>query len=138
MRKYRFIDHTADLGIVVRGKNTKELLENACFSLFDLICRLDSIVADDFLVIEIRENDTETLAFQLVRELIYLHSAEQWLFREFEVVEFFPPGKLKLKCIGTKHWPAGVLKREIKALTYHRFCFKKLKNFLTLSMVFDV
>ena len=34
---YRFIDHTADLGIVVRGEDPKELFRNAALALVDIV-----------------------------------------------------------------------------------------------------
>jgi SHS2 domain-containing protein len=34
---YRFVDHTADLGIVVRARDIKGLFRNAALAVFDII-----------------------------------------------------------------------------------------------------
>ena len=43
MKKYETIDHTADLGIRVLGRNRRELFVNAAYALFDLITDLEKL-----------------------------------------------------------------------------------------------
>ena len=42
-KPYTLIDHTADLAIEVIGSSFTELMENAGFALFDIICNPDEI-----------------------------------------------------------------------------------------------
>ena len=43
MKKYKLLDHTADIGIEVWGKTKKELFENAVEAMFDLMVDLAGI-----------------------------------------------------------------------------------------------
>ena len=40
MRRYKILDHTADIGVIVYGKDLKALFENAGGAFFHLICDL--------------------------------------------------------------------------------------------------
>ncbi|UCG94894.1 MAG: archease, partial [Candidatus Aerophobus sp.] len=43
MKKYEFINHTADLGIRVWGESIEELFKNAAYSMFDTIADLNRV-----------------------------------------------------------------------------------------------
>ena len=47
MKPYEYLEHTADMGLLVRGKNLSELLQNAAQGLFETIAVVDTIDETD-------------------------------------------------------------------------------------------
>ena len=118
-KKFEFIDHTADIGIVAYGADLKESFANAALALFSLIAELDNVSEGFRQELEVTAEDEEGLLVQWLNELIYLFDVEHLIFRRFEIVDFTPT-RLRAICYGERVDPLRhKLKTGVKAATYH-------------------
>ena len=138
MRRYEFINHTADLGIRVSGLSLEELFENAAWAMFDLIVDLDTVEVRDEATIAIRGGEREELLADWLRDLLYRYNGHEYLLKEFKIENMSPRG-LKAKIRGEKlDMSRHSLKREIKAVTYHDLEIRKLNREWQAQIIFDI
>ena len=136
--KYEFINHTADLGIKVRGKTLKELFENTAWSMFDIITNLDKVKARKSFKIKIKAIDREDLLINWLRDLLYRFNGENYLLKEFKV-ENIGESSLEGKVKGEKlNLSYHTLKREIKAVTYNNPEVEKKDKYWEAQVIFDI
>ncbi|MBI4286363.1 MAG: archease [Chloroflexi bacterium] len=136
MKKYRLIEHTADIGIVAYGRTLAEAFGNAGYGLFAIITDMRRVRAIEPRTVEIREKDADSLLFEWLNNLIYLFDVERMLFKKFDIREF--NGQLlKATCYGEKYDPARHhLKLSVKSATYHMLTVDKKNN--QVRVIFDV
>jgi len=138
MKVYEFINHTADLGIRVRGNSLRQLFERAAWAMFDILVELKGVKLKETVEIEIKGEHLEELLADWLRELLYKFNGEEYLFKKFEVEELNKQG-LKAKVKGEKlDLSRHQLKTEIKAVTYHGLEVKKKGNIWETQVIFDV
>lgn len=138
MFDYEFINHTADLGIRVRGLSLKELFENAARAMFDLIVDLDTVKTRNQMAIEIRGEQREELLADWLRDLLYRYNGDKYLSKEFKIEKISPRG-LKARVRGEKlDMSRHTLRREIKAVTYHGLEIRKLNHEWQAQIIFDI
>jgi SHS2 domain-containing protein len=138
MKRYEVIDHTADIGIKVYGKELKDLFFNAAYGMFSLIADLKNVQAKEPLNIKLKAPNIEELFLSWLSELLYQFNSKNIIFKEFiinklseEMISAQAKGeKLNLK----KHH----LKAEIKAVTYYELKVQKFKNYWQGEVIFDV
>lgn len=142
MKKYKFINHTADLGIKVWGKTREDLFENAAYSMFDIMADLSKVEAKELIKVRIetqigQENMEELLADWL-RDLLSKFNIEEYLLKEFKIGKIDSQG-LEAEVRGEKlDLSHHSLKREIKAVTYHELEVKKVPKGWEAQVIFDI
>ena len=138
MKKYETIDHTADLGIKIYGKDAKELFANAGYAFFDLFAELENVRADVEKEIIVEGGSWEDLMIEWLRELLYLAQAEEYIFTEFEIKEINVE-RLRAIAKGEKIDPdRHHVKTEIKAVTYHELTVEENAEGWTAQVIFDL
>jgi len=138
MEKYESIDHTADLGIKIRGTSLEQLFENAAYAMFDIMAELDKVNAKQFLEIEIQGEGMEELLIDWLRNLLYKFNGEEYLLKDF-VVKEISEKNLRAKVGGEKlDLSRHSLKREIKAVTYHELEVKRTPEGWEAQVIFDI
>jgi SHS2 domain-containing protein len=136
--KYKMIDHTADLGVIVCGITLKELFSNAAWSLFDIMTDILKIKPINKYKISLTANSTEELLVTWLGELIYLWEVKSMLFCQFQIREI-SPHKLAGYAIGEPYKPSQhPIYKEIKAATYHQLEVKKENDKWRAQIIFDV
>ncbi len=120
MKRFEILNHTADIGIIVYGKDLKSLFENAGKAFFHLIIDLRKVKLREERKISIEGESLDRLIVDWLSELLYLHDVENLLFKEFKV-ESIGEGGLKAIAKG-EPFQEGVhaIKTEVKAVTYHQ------------------
>ncbi len=138
MRRYELISHTADLGIKAYGKTIEELFLNAAYAMFDLIAEVDKVNPRERIEFRKTADNQDELLINWLRGLHSYYAVEDYLFREFEITRLddkeiggFAGGE---KIDFNRH----VLKKEIKAVTYHSVGIKKEGDLYTTQIIFDV
>jgi len=138
MQVYEFINHTADLGIRVRGNSLKQLFERVAWAMFDILVELKGVKLKKTFEIEIKAEQIDELLADWLRELLYKFNGEGYLFKKFEVKKLNKQG-LKAKVKGEKlDLSRHQLKTEIKAVTYYELEVKKRKDIWETQVIFDV
>ena len=118
-RSFRFIDHTADVGVVAYGASVNQVFGNAARALFSLINEPALVAETLSRDIELEAPDEESLLIEWLNELIYLFDTENILFKRFEV-SVLDGKKLKARACGEKvDTSRHKLKTGVKAATYH-------------------
>lgn len=136
MRRFRFIEHTADLGLVAYGSTLAEAFANAARGLFTIISEPKTFREIESREIRLSENSLEALLFEWLNRLIYFFDAEGLLLGRFEVL-LSGEGELKATAYGEKYDPSRHhLRREVKAVTYHQLEVDREKN--RVRVIFDV
>jgi SHS2 domain-containing protein len=138
MKRFEILDHTADIGIIVRGENLKALFENAGKGFFHLITDLRKVKRRVERRVNIGGESLDRLMVDWLSELLYLHDVENLLFRGFEVDSVGEDG---LKAI-VKGEPfqegIHVIKTEVKAVTYHQIEVRQENGRWRAQIIFDL
>jgi SHS2 domain-containing protein len=136
MKRFEFIEHTADMGLAAYGKSLPEAFANAAYGMFSIIAELDDVKEIESRRIEINGDDKESLLFEWLNSLLYYFDVEGLIFKRFDFVEF-GEGRLKADCCGEKYDPKRhQLKTGVKSATYHMLEVDKVKN--RVQVIFDV
>jgi SHS2 domain-containing protein len=125
MVPFRILEHTADVGLEAFGTTRAQTFANAARALFYLIVDLDSIDPGGAVTLRVEGSSPENLLVNWLSELIYLHDAEGWIFRDFEITD------LKDDSLSAIAWgekfdrPRHEVKLHVKAITYHQLALEK-------------
>ncbi|HAV10151.1 MAG TPA: hypothetical protein DCX22_00820 [Dehalococcoidia bacterium] len=135
---FKIIDHTADIGIAVNGATLQQLFENAAIGLFNLI--IDSSTLEDYTEypISISSTNRESLLIDWLNELIYVYEVEHIVFKRFTIT-IFSDTHLESLCFGDfldnkRH----LIKREVKAATYHMLSITNDSDGFHATIIFDI
>lgn len=133
--RYKIIEHEADIGLEIYGRNLSELFIHGGKALFSLITDTDAIEARYTRKIAISREEESLVVF--LNELLYVWATEKFLPCSFSVSEereklefilageFFDPGRHPVK-------------KEIKAVTYHKFAIQRQGNLLKATIFLDI
>jgi len=136
MRRFKLIEHTADMGLVAYGRDLAEAYASAAYGLFSIITELDKVRENESRRIELKEADAEALLFEWLNYLLYLFDVETLLLKRFDM-EQFDGTSLKATCYGEKYDPARhKLKIGVKSATYHMMKIDRERN--QVQVIFDV
>lgn len=135
-KRFRLIEHTADVGLIAYGENLAEAYANAAYGLFSIISDLKRVKEIESHQVEARADDAEGLLFEWLNTLIYVFDVEMLLLRRFDIREF-NGRELKAICHGERYDPSRhQLKSGVKAATYHLLKVDKDKN--QVQVIFDI
>ncbi len=138
MKKYEIIDHTADIGLRVYGKDLKELFKNSALGMFEIITDLKNVKPQTSLTIELGAVNREELLINWLRELLYQYNTQEILFKEFEI-EKITDNRINAKARGEiLNSKRHNLKMEIKAVTYHELKIEKEEEGWSSRIIFDI
>ena len=136
MKRFEFIEHTADVGLIAYGKTLAEAFANAAYGMFSIITEPDAVREVESRRVEVSEMDMEAMLFEWLNSLIYYFDVETLLFRSFDIVEF-KEGHLRAICRGEKYDPSRHhLKTGVKSATYHLLEVDREKN--QVQVIFDI
>ena len=136
-KEFEILNHTADVGIIAYGSDTKEAFANAAKGLFSLITDLDDVEEIEHRDIELTAPDQESLLVGWLNELIYLFDAEQMLFKRFDITRLSQT-QFKARSYGQKVDSARhKLKTGVKAATYHMLEIDE-SNGSKVQVLFDI
>ena len=136
MRRFRLIEHTADVGLVAYGKSLAEAFANAAYGLFSLIVEPNKVKEMESRKVTVQAQDAEGLLFNWINELIYIFEVERLLFKSFDITKF-TDHSLEATCRGEKYDPSRhQLKTGVKSATYHMLKVDGEKN--RVQVIFDV
>jgi SHS2 domain-containing protein len=136
MKRFKLIEHTADMGLVAYGHDLAEAFANAAYGLFSVMADLGNVQEKESLQVDLREDDTEALLFEWLNYLLYVFDVETLLLKRFDI-QHFDGYALKATCHGEKYDPyRHRLYRGIKSATYHMLKIDREKN--QVQVILDV
>ena len=138
MRRFKILDHTADVGVIVSGRDLKALFENAGGAFFHLISDLRKVKIRIEKRIEIGGEPLERLMVDWLSQLLYLHDVEGLLFKKFRVESVGENG-LKATAAGEPFQEGvHVIKTQVKAVTYHQIKVYQEDEGWKAQIIFDL
>jgi SHS2 domain-containing protein len=138
VQPFRVLEHTADVGFEAFGATREEVFENAGRALMHLIVDLESIEPRENVAIDARASAPADLLVNWLSEILYLHDAEGWLFRDF-AVQTVEENSLRARGRGEKLDPARhQAKLLVKAITYHQLALEKTAHSWRAQVYLDI
>jgi protein archease len=141
-KRFKEIEHTADVGIIAYGKTLEELFENAACGMLYISYGNLSIDANLSLKIDIEEPDETHLLVAWLSELNYLTLANDFLthsIKDIKLTKSENNCRLLAEINGTQ---AGTFldffNTEIKAVTYHNLKIEKKNDQFECQVIFDI
>ncbi len=138
MQRYEFLDHTADIGIRIFGKNPAELFQNAGCALFDSITILSKVTPKATRRFNLQRDCLEELLVEWLGSLLYVFDTELFLFSSFTV------NKIDDNCLCAEargepfNKDIHIIKTAVKAVTYHNLSISKKNEICEAIVVLDV
>jgi|AGTN01.2.fsa_nt_gi Uncharacterized conserved protein len=134
---FEFLPHTADAGIVARGKTPAELFENAARGIFSYIALSGKAGTPFKTTVDVSAVDRETLLVAWLNELLYLSGREKARLDGFRVTDLADTS-ISAEISGSRLEGKHGAEREIKAVTYHELSIEKTPAGFTAKIIFDV
>jgi SHS2 domain-containing protein len=138
-KNYELIEHTADIGIKIRGEDLKELFSNAASAMFDIMAEEEAGKKKSPFqeeIIEQAAGDLEELFINWLNELLSLSAIKRLIFFEFHI-ERIDEHSLQAKVKGCDINSYRV-NTEIKAATYHTLKIEERPSGYAAEVIFDV
>jgi len=138
MKTYKLIDHTADFGIHVLGTDPKDLFQNAARAMFEQITAIETLEGTEAATIHLTGDDWPDLMVNWLRELLYYWHGKGLLLRNAQI-QMISDKELQAQAnfdpyVSYRH----VIKREIKAVTYHQILARSESDGWEAKIIFDV
>ena len=120
MKPYEYLEHTADMGMVVRGKNLSELLMHAAQGLFETIAVVGTIDETVSIEIHLTAESVEELFVAWLDELIFRHETEEVFFKCAEIQQCCETEMSATVYGEPSNFDKHAVYTEIKSVTYHQ------------------
>jgi SHS2 domain-containing protein len=135
---YTLLDHTADLGIKVRGTDLKDLFESAGRALMHLTVRGEIPSKTTSMKISVSGEDLADLMVRWLGEILYLFAGEHLVVTS-----------IRMGAVSSSYLEAALetapfepeiheVLSEIKAVTYHQIQVTEKANGWEARIIFDV
>jgi SHS2 domain-containing protein len=138
MQPFRILEHTADVGFEAFGSTREEAFVNAARALTYLIVDLEAIDPREEVSVQVQGTDPESLLVNWLSELLYLHDAEGWLFRDFEILNLQDDSLSALACGEKFHRSRHQAKLLVKAITYHQLALERIPEGWRAQVYVDI
>jgi SHS2 domain-containing protein len=137
-KKFRFIDHTADIGVVVFGESLPELFQHAAQSFFSVVTEPKAIHEVETRSFSLDAPGLEELLVSWLNEFLFLFETQGLLFSRFEIKNLTKE-HLEATAWGEKYVEGThPIKRVIKAVTFHQLSVQKQKGMWKTQIIFDL
>jgi len=136
VKRYRLIEHTADVGLIAYGGNLAEAFGNAAYGMFSIIAELRAVRGVESRQVELEGKDLEALLFDWLNILLYFFDTDTLLLRRFDISDL-TENRLKATCYGERYSPSRHrLKIGVKSATYHMLGVDREKS--RVRVIFDI
>ena len=141
MKNYELIEHTADIGIKVSGKDLEGLFKNAGLAMFDIMAEEKQRTENrgqrtEEIMIKQKAEDLEELFVNWLNELLSLSATKELIFSDFKINKL-DENSLQAVAVGDSIENYRV-NAEIKAATYHQLKIEEAKSGWQAEVIFDV
>jgi len=139
MKKFEFIEHTADIGVRIYGDTLEDLFCNAAAALFSLLrdAKPTLNISKD---IKLDDETYEDLLVNWLNELIAQVFADRFLAGQY-MLSISHDGRLKrleAKLKGEGNIDFEKINMEVKAATYHNLKITQSERGYVAEVIFDV
>jgi SHS2 domain-containing protein len=140
MKRYIYLEHTADAKFQAFGKSLEEAFSNAALAMLNLMCDIKNFRGKISKKISIKGKDKEALLYNFLEEILFLLDSKNFLtckIKSIKIKEIKNGYKLEAGLLGNR---ASACKffGEVKAVTYNNMFVKeakKAKRFIIQAVV---
>ena len=116
---FEILEHTADVGVVARGRTLAEAFAHAAQGMFSIMVNLDGVREVEERSMAVAGHDWPSLLVAWLSELLYFLDVDGLVFKRFEIGEM-QPYSLKASAYGEKiDRQRHELGPGVKAVTHH-------------------
>lgn len=135
---FSIIDHTADLGIRVRGKSLKDLFERAAISMIQIMIKGNRGEKTNTVKLSVPGEDLADLMVRWLGEILYFFEGEGEVVTTVSI-DSISPTRLDatLKTVPFDPNLHEVI-CEIKAVTYHQIQVSRKDDHWETTVIFDL
>lgn len=139
LRKYRFLEHTADIKFMAWGKTIEKLFENSAFAIANFLAKGQNVQDKIKKKFKVTGKDYEELLYNFIDGIVYLLDAENFIPAYAKVKVTNKKGKLELEAAlyGDKTGNYEYLD-HIKSATYSEMYVKRIPEGWECQAVVDV
>ena len=139
MKPYEYLEHTADMGLLVRGKNLLELLKNAAQGLLETMAVVDTIDETTSIEIHLTAESVEELFVGWLDELIFRHETEEIFFKRADIHRCSETEMSATVYGEPVNFDKHEVYTEIKSVTYHQLeVLQKTDGSWRAQVIFDL
>lgn len=120
MKPYEYLEHTADMGLLVRGQSLSELLKNAAQGLFETIAVVNTVDETESIEIQLTAESVEELFVAWLDELIFRHETEEIFFKRANIHRCSETEMFATVYGELVNFDKHEVYTEIKSVTYHQ------------------
>ena len=141
MKRYEFLEHTADVAVRVYGRSLTDLFESAALAEFAVLVEKTKNRPGASLQerrIRVAGETNEDLLKGWLDEMLFYYMTERLILSRVKSIGF-EEGRLE-GCVLFETFDDAYFSRkdEIKAVTYHDLEVKKVRNRWQAQIIFDV
>jgi len=132
--RFKELEHTADIAILVRGETLAELFANAAYGMACQLTDVEGVPTSMEREIALHADDVEMLLVDWLSELLFLGEKENAVFHDFEMQHV---GVKELRAVAR----GGRIKEHqahIKAVTFSQMDLRQTGGVYETPIVFDV
>ena len=137
MKKFKFLEHTADIKFQAFGDSVKEVFENSALAMFSAMHE-GKVKKTKKKKIEVKGDDLENLLYNFLEELLFLFDSEGFFLSDVENLKVSNK-RLNAVVVGDKaeNYSFNI---DVKAVTYNEMFvkFDDKKKKWTAQVVLDV
>jgi len=136
--KFELIEHTADVGVIGKGKTMADAFESAAYGMFSIIADLEKYEPTDSTQVVATGDDDITLLERFLSSLLVIFDGDGLLPLDFEITEI---SSGRLTCwVSAKKISDDIewIGPTIKAVTYHMMSVEDHAGEWRAQVIFDV
>jgi len=137
--RFEFFDHTADIGVRVRGATLEELFRHAAAALYEVMGEWKKSAPTKQKSVVLEAGSVEDLLHDWLAELLFEFSARGVVYDELEISELSPCCLKATLRGGPVDWEKSEPRAEVKAVTYHQLGVEQRSDgSWEATVIFDV
>ncbi len=135
-KKFKFLEHTADIKFQAFGKNIAEVFENSALAMFNSMYD-GKVKKSKSFKINVNGKDFESLMYNFLEELLFLFDSENFFMSKVKNIKITKDFKLSAEIFGdeAENYEIHI---DVKAITYNEMFVKQENKKWIAQVVLDV
>lgn len=140
MKKFEFLEHTADVKFRAYGETLDKAFTNAALAMFDVIVDTEKVKPKVSKKIEVKSENLESLLYDFLENLLILVDVDGFLLSNVVSLKIRKNKEytLRAKVTGDEVPEKYEIKEEIKAVTYNEMFIKQEGKKFIIQVVVDI
>lgn len=136
--EYHLLDHTADMGLEIKGADPADLFKNAGRALLNIMLGHIPLKGSDTIKISLTGDDLSDLMVRWLTEILYLFEGERLIVTDINI-DSLASAAIDATMMTIPFDPQQhEILREIKAVTYHQIDVTRKHGTWEARVIFDL